>query len=169
MRQQWEPVPFNRRVGRLGNAPGGAPAAQTRYTAGGQAAELNGDPRYYGATQDDTIRRDRTAWYSHPVRSGVGTVAVDWTAAGPPRPELHMRNVTVRTMAGTSQTRALASPYDPQLGLHSKTPVRPRGNLDRAKAGAPSMKHGRTDRLSPARYTGQSYSQTTLEQGARRR
>lgn len=170
MRQQWEPVPFNRRVGRHGNAPGGAVAAQHRFTAGGQSAELEGDPRYFGATQDDGIRRDRTAWFSHSVRSGVGTVAVDWTAAGPPRPELHMRNVTVRTMAGTSRTRALASPYDPQLGLHSKTPGNQvRGNASRAAAGTPIMKHGRTDRLSPARYSGQSYSQTTLEQGARRR
>jgi hypothetical protein len=149
-------------------APGGAVAPNPRFTAGEQAAAIADDPRYYGATNDTTIRRDRTAWYPHKCRSGVGTAEVDWTMDAPHRPELHMRNVTVRVMAGTSQTRAFANPLDPSVGLHSNPKARPSGNIERYKAGAQAMRPGRTDRLSSARYTGQSYSQTTLEQGARR-
>lgn len=169
MRAQDQPVPFNRRGVRLGNSAGGAPATLARFTAGNQAAQAATDPQYYGATNDDQIRRDRTPWFPRPTKSGAGTGTVDWTAAGPARPQLHMRNVTVRTMAGTSATRYPASPYDPSIGLHSQTPISPRGNIQRYQAKAPVMKPGRNDRLSPARYTGQSYSQTTLEQGAKRR
>lgn len=169
MRAQGAPVPFNRQGIRRGNSLGGAVAALGRLVSGSQDAALTGHAPYYGATQDHQIRRDRTSWF--PVdrgRSGVGNAEPDWSLAGPPRPELHTRNVTVRTMAGTSQTRAFTDPRDPTVGLHSSPKARPSGNLERYKAGAASMKHGRTDRLSPARYSGQSYSQTTLEQGARR-
>ncbi len=168
--RQRAPVPgFHSRPGRRTTAPGGAVANQARFVVGAQADVADGDPRYYGASNDQTIRRDRTPWYPSDARSGVGTAEVDWTAAGPPRPELHMRNVTVRIMAGTSQTRAFANPKDPSVGLHTNPPFKPRGNLLRAEAGGAVIRHGRTDRLSPARYRGQSWSQTTLEQGARRR
>jgi hypothetical protein len=153
---------------RSGEAPGGAVAPNPRFTTGGQAAAVADDPRYYGATNDSQIRRDRTPFFPSKARSGVGTAEVDWTMAGPNRPELHVRNVTVRVMAGTSQTRAFANPLDPSVGLHSNPKARPSGNIERFKAGAAGMKPGRRDRLSPARYSGQSYSQTTLEQGARR-
>jgi hypothetical protein len=164
--RQRAPVPFPNRGQRLRNSPGGAVADIPRRVVGAQADMLEGDPRYPGYVNDSMIRRDRTAWYPSDARSGVGTVAVDWTAAGPPRPELHMRNVTVRRMAGTDQTRAFANPADPSVGLHTNPKIRPSGNIERFKAGSAGMKHGRTDRLSPARYTGQSYSQTTLLQGA---
>lgn len=166
MRAQADPIPWNRAGQRRGNAPGGAVRPHERFTAGGQAAEVDQDARYPGNVNDGTIRRDRTAWFPSDARRGVGTGTVDWTAAGPPRPELHVRNVTVRTMAGTSRSRALASPIDPTIGLHSATVLTPRGNIERYKAGASAMRGTRTDRLSPARYSGQSYSQTTLVQGA---
>lgn len=169
MDRQREPVPYPTRPGRLGNAAGGVPVERPGRSLGGQAAAWMDDPRYYGATQDGQIRRDRTPWYPTKARSGVGTAEVDWTMAGPARPELHMRNVTVRIMAGTSRTRALANPIDPRQGLHSAGIVKPSGNLGRLSEGRPGMQHGRTDRLSSARYRGQSWSQTTLEQGARRR
>lgn len=151
--------------GRRGNSAGGKPVERPGRSVGGQAAAWMDDPRYYGAPNDSQIRRDRTPWYPTSARSGVGTGTVDWTAAGPPRPELHMRNVTVRIMAGTSRTRNLANPQDPRQGLHSAGIIKPSGNLGRIQAGRPGMKHGRTDRLSPARYRGQTYSQTTVEQG----
>lgn len=171
MDRQREPVPFptiERAGRRRGNSLGGAVAHLPGRTAGAQAAAQADDPRYYGAINDDQIRRDRTPWFPSTGRSGAGTAEPDWTAAGPTRPELHARNVTVRTMAGTSQTRAFADPRDPSVGLHTNSKVRPSGNLERYKAGASGILPGRTDRLSPARYSGQSYSQTTLEQGARR-
>lgn len=126
------------------------------------------DPRYPGDANDTRIVRERIPWMSSGRVTGVGTGTVDWSACGPPRPELHMRNVSYRVMAGTSRTRAMADPRDPSIGLHSKTPTRPMGNLGRYQAGGQVMRPGRTDRLSPARYTGQSYSQTTLTQGGRR-
>lgn len=169
MRAQAAPVPaFEGTGSRRPNSPGGAVRPRERFTTGGQAAQAAQDPRYPGYTQDGGIRRDRTPWFPTDTRSGVGTGTVDWTMSGPPRPELHMRNVTVRTMAGTSRTRALASPLDRSIGLHSATVTTPRGNITRYKAGKPTMRGTRTDRLSPARYAGQSYSQTTLVQGARR-
>lgn len=167
MDRQREPVPFPR-GGRRGNSAGGRPVERPGRSVGNQAAAWMDDPRFYGATQDTTIRRDRTPWYPNKARSGVGTVAVDWTMAGPARPELHMRNVTVRIMAGNSRTRALANPQDPRQGLHSAGIVKPSGNLGRIRAGGQQIRPGRTDRLSAARYRGQSYSQTTLQQGARR-
>lgn len=166
MDRQRQPVPgYPQTPGRRNNAPGGTILQRPGRSTGGQLAATQDDPRYYGATQDDQIRRDRTPWYPTKARSGVGTGTVDWTMAGPARPELHMRNVTVRIMAGTSRTRALANPQDPRQGLHSAGIEMPRGNLGRISAGARTMKHGRTDRLSPARYRGQTWSQTTLEQG----
>lgn len=156
-------------LARRGNSLGGAVAALPRRTVGAQAAAADDDPRYPGNHADGAIRRDRIAWYPTDRMSGVGSGTVSWSAAGPPRPELHMRNVTVRRMAGTSQTRALTDPRDRSIGLHTKTPVRPMGNLTRYADGrGATMRPGRTDRLSPAVYTGQSYSQTTLMQGAAR-
>jgi hypothetical protein len=169
--RQRAPVPFPtlERAGiRRGNSLGGAVADNPRFTAGAQAAAMADDPRYIGNVNDSQIRRDRTSYFQTNARSGVGTAEVDWTAAGPARPELHSRNVTVRTMAGTSQTRAFASPFDPSIGLHTNPSVKPSGNIERYRAGAAAMRGTRTDRLSPARYSGQSYSQTTLQQGARR-
>lgn len=153
---------------RRGNSIGGRLADHPGRSVGAQQAAWQDDPRYNGDVNDTQIRRDRTVWFPSDQRSGVGTATVDWTAAGPPRPELHVRNVTYRLMAGNSQSRAFADPRDPNIGLHTITLTKPRGNIERYKAGSSAMRPGRTDRLSPARYTGQSYSQTTLEQGRRR-
>ncbi len=161
-------MPF-RRVdpnARADSSQGGAVADQQRFTAGAQAAAIADDPRYKGNVNDSQIRRDRTPWFPDKAVSGVGTGTVNWSDNAPYRPELHMRDVTVRRMAGTSQTRAFANPLDPSVGLHTNPKVRPAGNLLRFVAGGSAMKQGRNDRLSPARYSGQSYSQTTLEQGA---
>lgn len=168
MDRQRMAVPAVRADGiRRGNSLGGAVADLPRVTVGGQAAAMADDPRYPGAANDSQIQRDRTAWF--PTDSGprgVGTGTVNWSLCAPPRPELHVRNVTYRRMAGTSQTRALTNPLDPTVGLHSQTPHKPSGNLERYVAGGQTIKPGRLNRLSPARYAGQSYSQTTLLQGA---
>lgn len=151
---------------RLDSSQGGAVADLPRQTLGGQAAAIADDPRYIGDVNDSQIRRDRTPWFPTKAVSGVGTGTVNWSENAPYRPELHMRDVTIRRMAGTDQTRAFANPVDPSVGLHTNPKVRPSGNLERYGAGGAVMKNGRNDRLSPARYNGQSYSQTTLEQGA---
>jgi hypothetical protein len=129
----------------------------------------NDDVRAAAYLNDDQIRRANGAWYPADNMHGAGTGMVNWTACGPPREELHMRQMfALRTMAGTSSTRFLKSPADPKLGLHS-TPPKPRqmGNIQRIQAGTPTIRRGRQNRLSPSRYTGQSYSQTTVAQGVR--
>lgn len=164
--RQKAPVPVIGRGPRRASSQGGAVAALPRRTLQGQAEQLDTQTRYPGYGNDALIRRDRTMWYPVEGVRGVGTAQVDWTAAGPYRPELQSRNVTVRRMAGTDQTRAFANPLDPTVGLHSNPQVRPSGNLLRYAQGGAVIQHGRTDRLSPGRYAGQSYSQTTLLQGA---
>lgn len=151
-------------------APAGAAAVLGGRCVGGQWQQLNTDPRYYGATNDDRIFRDNNSFLHKSAGvSGAGTVSWDWDSAGPARPELHSRSSSYRRMAGTDQTRFFADPRDPSIGLHSNPKARPSGNLARYQSGGSAMQPGRTDRLSPARYSGQSYSQTTLEQGVRER
>jgi hypothetical protein len=129
----------------------------------------NEDVRAGAYLNDANMQHGNGPWYPADNLHGVGTGMVNWTACGPPREELHMRQMfRLRTMAGTSATRFLKSPADPTLGLHS-TPPKPRqmGNIQRIQAGKPTIRRGRRDRLSPSRYTGQSYSQTTVAQGVR--
>lgn len=147
-------------------APGATPALTRRTLANGVDNEMVRAPGYL---LDAQIRRANGPWYPSDNLHGVGTGTVNWTACGPPRPEMHFRQLfALRQMAGTSATRFLKSPVDPKLGLHS-TPPKPRkmGNLERIEARAPQIRRGRRDRLSQARYTGQSYSQTTRVQGVR--
>ena len=167
---QRQPAPFvgdrwHQRVNPAGSAGAVTPLFR-RTIANGVDNEAT---RYNGAVNDDQIQRGNTPWYPLDNMHGAGTGMVNWTAAGPPRPELHMRQqFALRVMAGTSRTRALPSPVDPTIGLHS-TPPKPRemGNVQRIKAKAPTIRTGRQNRLSAARYSGQSYSQTTRGQGAR--
>lgn len=163
---QRQPAPL---VGQLAGQRGRqkrAPAASTlarRTLAHGIEDE---DTRYPGMGNDGKIRRGNTPFTTAQYRHGAGTGMVDWTACGPVRPELHVRQeFALRTMAGTSHTRYLASPADPRNGLHSTPPRSAEGNSQRIAAGQATIRPGRQNRLTTARYTGQSYSQTTRVQG----
>lgn len=100
-------VPFNRGA-RRGISRGGPAPTYVRRTL---VAAIEGeDARTPGTVNDTMIRRDKTAWYPTDRYSPAGNGWVNWTEAGPIRPELHMRDVTLRTMAGTSNSRNLQAP-----------------------------------------------------------
>lgn len=143
---------------------GGAVAGRTRFNVGDNLDLLTGEVMRRGNVNDSRIQRVRTVTYQYENRSGVGTGEVDWTAAGPPPVRSRSVNLTYRRMAGTSATRFLPDPRDPSVGLHSATTRLDRGNLGEIRVGAPTIRHGRQDRLQPARAGGRSYSSTTLLQ-----
>jgi hypothetical protein len=152
--------------------------------------------RFPGNVNDTGVARERMPWL-HQSSYTAPDYLVSWTAAGPARRSLHMRDVTLRTMVGTSNTRA----QDPvpagqgiQDGLGSlpagirnlnsagievptnNTPhglhTRVRGSkpqsFTRHLSGAAQMRPGRQNRLSNSNNLGQSYSQTTVHQGGSR-
>lgn len=167
LRDQRDPVPFNRRAPRLKDSSGGAVALGVRRTI---APGMEDDQtRYCPTTFDDQIRRDKTPWFPIPHWTPAGQGWVNWTQAGPIRPTLHMRTVNQRTMAGTSRTRFLANPLDPSVGLHTNPAVAVTRTVPRyVTPGVPQIRHGRQDRLTSGQYSGQSYSQTTRMQGGAR-
>jgi hypothetical protein len=125
--------------------------------------------RYSPETNDSLIRRDYTPWYPRATVVPAGTGRASWWAAGPARPELAQRNVTVNPRQGNSRSRAMQNPLAPGTGLHTEPQHAAIGTIARyVNPDNPRMSTARQNRLLPARYTGQSYSQTTLTQGARR-
>jgi hypothetical protein len=168
-RRQRATPPIDRRSPRRGLAPGGYDKPDPRTIAPGIETEL---PRYPGTTNDAEIVRDKVPWYSISDPPTVGDSWVNWTAAGPPRAELHMRNVTWRNMVGNSRSRFPYMPLSPTGGMHTMIPSGPassRQTPQRFQSGNPQMMPARQDRLASARYAGQSYSQTTRMQGGRQR
>lgn len=156
--------PFNRAPHRIRDARGGPiPEGLRRTLAPGMDNEST---RFSGVTNDTTIQRDKGPWIPVDNLRGAATGWYDWTAAGPPRVEIHQRNITLRTMQGNSRTRQLQNPRDPWLGLHSTpAPAKLRSNAKFLDPKNPRMRKPRQDRLSNARYTGQSFSSTTRTQG----
>lgn len=126
----------------------------------------NEQARYPNMTTQDDVSYQRGPFYSAECRSPVGNGWVDWTAAGPPRAELHMRCWTWREEEGTSASRYPYIPSSPTGGRHTMTPTAVTRTMPRfVESGLPQMTSARVDRLSSARYAGQSYSQTTAVQG----
>lgn len=158
--------PFNRVPPRIRDSRGGAaPSLIRRTLAPGMDNEL---ARYSGTANDTTIQRDKGPWLPVDNFRGAATGWVDWTAAGPPRPELHQRNVTMRIMQGNSRSRALQNPLDPTQGLHSFPAPGAQGPYQRfINPDNPRMRKPRNDRLANSQYSGQSYSATTRTQGGR--
>jgi hypothetical protein len=72
----------------------------------------------------------------------------------------------IRQMVGNSQSRAFHDPQNPQRGLHTNPKPGVAVTLPRYQS-TRQMQPGRQDRLTRARYAGQSYSQTTVPQGRR--
>lgn len=121
-------------------------------------------PRYPGTVYDGRIVRERVPFYSAEVRSPVGDSWVDWTAAGPPRAELHMRTTQYRREQGATESRFPFIPTSPTGGRHTMTPSGVARTAPRFQT-TPQQTGARINRLSSARYSGQSYSQTTAVQG----
>jgi hypothetical protein len=149
--------------GRYGLSEGGSDAV-----AG--LRQLRPDPayrdRYDPEVNDDGIRRDRFPFYEADRFIPPGEGLVNWTAAGPRRPELHMRQTSYRREAGSSNTRFPFVPESPTTGLH--TQVKPgTGTIERFYQTA-QMRPGKQNVLVPGQYSGQTYSQTTRIGGSPR-
>lgn len=186
MERQREPVPFNRSPRRR-NARGGQTPEFTRRTL---VAGMDGEStRHPGTINDTLVRRQQQPWYPSTVYTPAGDSWVNWTAAGPTRPELHMRDATYRLMEGNSNTRNLQYPgpgerviapgylsgpggtiiqptTEIRVGLHTDPRRAARITVERYTNRNPRMTTARQDRLRSGQYTGQSYSQTTRVQGA---
>jgi hypothetical protein len=187
--RQREPVPFDRRPVRRRNSTGGRPVLGARQTlAPGLDTEA---ARYPGTVNDTRIARQQMPWYPMDTYTPAGNSWVNWTLAGPCRPELHMRDATYRLMEGNSATRQLLYPapgpavtvpgyrslpdgriIQPtttvRVGLHTDPKRAARVTVERYTNRNPRMTTARQDRLRSGQYTGQSYSQTTRIQGASR-
>lgn len=162
--RQRTPPPIDRWSARRGPSSGGYDFTVGRTLAPGIDDERDRTPP--GAL-DRGVMWDRTPWMHREERSPVGDGWVNWTAAGPVRAELHMRNMTYRREAGSDHGRFPYVPGSPTGGMHTMYPGAVRRTVPRYQD-TPQMRGARTDRLSPARYTGQTFSQTTEMQGGRR-
>lgn len=118
-----------------------------------------------GYVNDSGILRDVGPWVpvQHFVPAGRGVANWD---AWPARDSIRQREVAVNQRVGTTRTRFLQNPQAPWTGLHSQV----RGaNTTAARYvdnRVPQMSVRRQNHLSSALYRGQSYSQSTLVQGA---
>jgi hypothetical protein len=125
--------------------------------------------RYPGAPFDGLILRDRMPWFRQSRYVPPPVTWVNWTAAGPVRPELHMRQTSYRRERGTSMSRFPVMPGSPTGGMHTSMPGPGVTRSVARYVQTPQMRAARTDRLQASQYSGQTYSQTTLPQGTRRR
>lgn len=153
--------PIDRWHARRGLAAGGYDTTHPLTLAPGME---NDQARYPGTSQDSAVRRDKTPWYHVGQKGNVGDGWVNWTAAGPPRAELHMRTTTWRDEQGG--TRFPFIPSSPTGGRHTMVPSATTYTTPRyVDSGLPQMTGARINRLAAARYAGQSYSQSTAVQG----
>jgi hypothetical protein len=159
--RQRTPPPIDRWHARRGPAAGGYDFAPGRTLARGYEDELAREDAGYN---DRLLMRDRWPWYHREERSGVGNGWVDWSAAGPPRPELHMRNATWRPEAGSSSSRFPYVPGSPTGGMHTMHRPGVARTMPRYVT-TPQMRGVRTDRLTASRSGSRTYSQTTRMQG----
>lgn len=161
-RQRTAP-PSDRMSPRRLESGGGIDTADPRTLAPGIVDDL---ARYPGTTYDRGIMRDRGASYQAPVYIPPPVTWISWTAAGPTRPELHGRNSSWRNLVGNSASR-FPVVDSPTTGMHTM-PGAPGAVLTQSRyVATPQMVPARPDRLSPAVYAGQTFSQTTRLQGGR--
>jgi hypothetical protein len=160
--------PYDQSTARRLDAGGGARAPMRPRTLA-NPLDTQRD-RYPGAANDGKIIRDRTPAIVRPFYIAPGNSWVNWTEAGPVRSTLRMMNGTYRAMAGNDNTRNLdprATGYGTQdqgHGLHTTPRPATARTIGRYRD-TTQMAPPRADRLSQARYNGQSYSQTTAPQG----
>jgi hypothetical protein len=136
----------------------------------------NEQERYQGGWNDGDINAEHTPITVAQNYVTAGKGYNDWTSCGPSRngPGLWMRDVVVNRRQGTDNTSYLQNPEDPGTGLVTQvqglsTYSAQAGQLIEryTTSGVPQQTRRRQNRLSPARYSGQNYSQTTQVQGGR--
>lgn len=153
---QRQPIPVDRRTPRRGVGRGGYDTAHPMTLAPGFD---DTNARYPGTLGDTRVFRDRGPYYQRPTYIPPGDGWKNWTADGPARPELHMRNVTFRIMAGNSASR-YPLVNTPTGGLHTNTEAGVKRTVRRYVT-AQQMVGARVNRLALGQYAGQTYSQTT--------
>jgi hypothetical protein len=158
-------VPIDRWHNRPGLSGGGADFARPMTLAPGMDNTLVRDPQ---TSADDLILRDRGPWYHSEAVTPPPVTWISWTAAGPARPELHVRNHSLRKMVGNSRSRYPFVRNSPTGGMHTMSPNTVDRTVRRYQS-VPQQTPGRNNRLLPGQYHGQTYSQTTQIQGQRRR
>lgn len=158
-RQRTAP-PLDRWSTRRGHARGGYDTTAPRTLAPGIDNELERYPFTEGAR---TVR-DKGPFYTAPRYVPPPDTWVDWTEAGPARPELHVRNSTWRPEVGASRSRFPYVEGSPTGGMHTMGPAGVARTVARYVE-TPQMSAARINRLSPGQYSGQTYSQTTRLQG----
>lgn len=160
VRQRTAP-PIDRWSARRLKSGGGYDTTSPRTLAPGLDTELT---RYPGTVFDSQIVRDRGPYFAAPRYTPPAVSWISWTAAGPLRPELNMRNTTWREMVGNSASRFPFIEGSPTGGMHTMGPAGVARTVQRYVT-TPQMTSARIDRLSPALYASQTYSQTTRLQG----
>jgi len=123
---------------------------------------------------EESIQHERFPFYDQDYIGSHHDTLVNWTDCGPIRPSLHMRQETINRQVGTSNTRN-QDPWpittygiqDSGHGMHT-TPEGYKQATNRNFRARQQQQPARINRLSPAVYTGQSYSQTTVVQGGSR-
>lgn len=156
--------PIDRWSARRGESGGGYDTPDgPRTLAVGLVDEL---ARYPGTVFDSQIVRDRQPWMHRETYIPPPVTWISWTAAGPTRPELHMRNSTFRTLVGNSASR-YPTVDTPSNGMHTMIPGPGVQRSVERYVTTQQMVGARVNRLAPARYDGQTYSMTTRLQGGR--
>lgn len=128
---------------------------------------------------ESTIVHERMPFHDVDYMTSNHDSLVNWTDSGPIRQSLHMRQMTINRQVGTDATRN----FDPNPivtygtqdgttggqvhGMHTNPQTYKLTGL-RNFRDRQQQQPARINRLSPAVYTGQSYSQTTAIQGAGR-
>lgn len=153
--------PMDRRSPRRGQSSGGVDQAHPRTLARGIVDNLPFLPR---TRNDATTVYDRTPYFSHSRFIPPAQGQVDWTRAGPVRPEMGMRNAVYRPEQGSSNSRFPYIAASSTGGLHTVTPSAISRTAPRYVQTV-QMQPARQNRLSPNRYHGQTYSATTVVQG----
>lgn len=161
-RQRTAP-PIDRWSARRGESAGGYDTTSPRTLAPGLDTELT---RYPGTSFDSQIVRDRGPFYARPRYVPPPVTWISWTAAGPCRPELGMRNTTWRNLVGNSRSRYPVVD-SPTTGMHTMITPGVARTVPRYVS-TPQMRGARINRLLPGQYSGQTYSQTTQLQGGGR-
>lgn len=157
--------PFNRERPRRTPQGAGGPAARGKLLTANAQIE-NEVARFPGTTNDQLVAHDRNPWYDRDSYVPPGVSWISWTAAGPVRPSLHMRQATNSMYQGNSASR-FPTANTPTGGLHSASPSGPSGTPMTAPrfVNTPQMRAARIDRLTTGQYAGQSFSGTTAMQG----
>ena len=167
--RQDQTPPIDRRLKRIGTGVQDAPPDMRPYTA---QSMVDQRLRCSASSNDALIRRDGQPQWLIQNYQRAGAQVNNWTAAGPARPTLWtVRGQTLTPRSG-GKVRWLQNPAAPGTGLHTEVNNDASGAIGtQARYLNPTsgvrQRGRRQNRLSPALYSGQSFSQTTKLQGTR--